>query len=365
MIPRAKTAKRPAAFADSGQQLTFLEHVHELRNRLFWIGTWFVVASGAVYPLFDHVVRLLTAPLEGRELYYLTPAGGLSFIIKICMYIGFILVMPVVIYHLFQFVAPVMKATQRRAVVMYTCASALLALIGVLFAYYATLPAAIYFLTSINIDQISSLLTVDSYLSFVFAYLLAGALLFQIPLILLVINSATPLKPSRLMQYHRHVIVTSFILAALITPTPDVVNQTIMALPIILMYQIGITMVWLKNRRRDVTTDILSVATTVTPAREHVVSIPRVATRAHQSRAHHYPRGAIADVSSVSHLSSPPQHMKPAATATLAGQVRSVDGFRPVGHSADALPRMRAPARMAVQYRRPVLKPVRTLIPTI
>ena len=279
------------------------------------------------------------------------------------MCIGLILVMPVAIYHLFQFVAPVMKAARRRAVVMYTCASAALALAGVLFAYYATLPAAIHFLTSINIDQISSLLTVDSYLSFVFAYLLAGALLFQIPLILLIINSVTPLRPSRLMNYQRHVIVGAFVLSALITPTPDVINQTIMALPIIVMYQVGVTMVWFRNRRRGVAMDMLPVPT-VAPVRERVVPTPRAVVPVPQPRARHYPRGAIADISSPQ-SPSPPQHVRPAATTTLAGQVRHVDGFRPVGHSADALPRMRAPARMAVQYRRPVLKPVRTLIPTI
>ena len=346
MKVRTKLARSHQTAPQMAHEMTFLDHLHELRGRLFWVGLWFMAASVAVYPLFDHIVRLLTAPLEGKQLYYLTPAGGLSFIIKICMYIGAILVLPVIIYHLFQFVSPVMKPVYRRAVITYTLASAVLAVCGVAFAYYACLPAALHFLTRINIDQINSLLTVDSYVSFVFAYVLAGALLFQIPLVLLIINSITPLKPTQVLSYQRHVIVIAFVVAAILTPTPDVINQTIMALPIIAMYQLGVVAVWAKNRRRQMRT--ASTRPRPTLPINHMQAEVEVPSRPH----------SVAPISL--QLTKVPQ-----VSPAILQSTKSLDGFRPTSRARHDLPRVAVPQRAGVQYRRPTVLPSRRLIPTI
>ncbi|MBP7760628.1 twin-arginine translocase subunit TatC [Candidatus Saccharibacteria bacterium] len=272
---RAKTAKpQPAA-----QPLTFLDHLQELKMRLFWVAVFFVVVSALTYPFFDAIVHVLTAPIGSTPLYYMTPAGGLSFVIKICMYVGVVGTLPVIVYHLYRFVAPVISEPRRRTVVIYTLASVGLAAMGVLFGYFVSLPAALHFLTSINIDQISSLITVDSYIAFVFAYLIAGALLFQLPLVLSIIDSVTPLKPRRLMDFQRHVIVASFVIAAIITPTPDAVNQVILAVPIIVMYQLGIVLVWLRHRSlvavREGSAQVGAVAVIAAP--ESHTTVPKTA----------------------------------------------------------------------------------------
>lgn len=248
---------------------TFMDHLQELKSRFFWIAIYFVVASGVAYPFFQLIVHILTAPLQGQKLYYLTPGGGLAFILKVCMYVGVIAILPVIMYHFYRFVAPVMKKNNARSVLGYTIASSLLAVIGIVFAYMVTLPAAIQFLTNINIDQISSMLTIDAYMSFVIGYIVAGALLFQLPLVMLIINSVTPLPPRKLMNYQRHMIVVSFVAAAIVSPTPDVVNQTILAAPMVVMYQIGIVAVWARNRRRAI--PALPVATAVRQAEPVVV----------------------------------------------------------------------------------------------
>lgn len=229
---------------------TFADHLQELKGRFFWVAVYFMVASAAAYPFFGTIVHVLTAPLGDQRLYYMTPAGGLAFILKVCMYVGIVAILPVIIYHLYKFIAPVMKKNNARTVLGYTIASSLLAAAGIAFAYFVTLPAAIQFLTNINIDQISSMITIDSYMSFVIGYILAGALLFQLPLLMLMINSMTPLPPKKMMSYQRHIIAGSFVIAAIVSPTPDVVNQTILAAPMVVMYQIGIFVVWLRNRRR-------------------------------------------------------------------------------------------------------------------
>lgn len=228
---------------------TFHDHFVELKGRLFWVAVYFAIFSGLVYPYFAQISSLLISPLGGEQLYYTAPSGGLSFIIKVCMYVGLIATLPVAIFHIYKFIMPVMGKKRSHSVASYTIISFLLAVSGVLFAYLVSLPAALHFLTNFNISGVSPLLTVDSYLSFIIAYLVAGALLFQLPLLMLMIDGVTPLKPKRLMGYQRQMIVGSFVIAAIISPTPDVINQTILAAPIVIMYQIGIMIISIRHRK--------------------------------------------------------------------------------------------------------------------
>lgn len=227
---------------------TFMDHIQELKSRLFYVAVGFVVSAGVAYPFFQDIINLLVKPLGNHKLYYMSPAGGLSFILKVCMYAGFVGVLPVIVYQLYKFIAPVMPQHRSRAILGYTVASTVLALLGIAFAYFVSLPAALHFLTGIDLNNITAMLTIDAYMSFIMAYILAGALLFQLPLVMLIINSVTPLRPGALMSYQRHMIVASFVMAAIVSPTPDIVNQTLLAAPIVIMYQVGILIVWLRQR---------------------------------------------------------------------------------------------------------------------
>lgn len=227
---------------------TLMGHLNELKNRLFWVALFFIVSAVAVFPFFDQINALLVAPLKGEELHFFTPAGGLSFIFKICLYLGVIGALPAFVYHMYKFVQPVMTVRRRRALVGYTLSSIILALAGIAFTYTIVLPAAVNFLTTIEIAGVDPVLSVDSYIAFVIAYIVAGALLFQLPLIMLLINSVTPLPPQKLLSYERHVVIGAFIAGAILSPTPDVVNQALLALPLIVMYQIGFLLVGMRNK---------------------------------------------------------------------------------------------------------------------
>lgn len=193
-------------------------------------------------------MSVIMQPLGGQQLVYLTPIGGFNFIFKVSLYFGLALILPVIIYHLYRFLEPLMQARRKRSVAFFITASFLLAIAGGCFAYYAGLPAALHFLTGFTIQNVSAMLTVESYLAFVVTYVLGFAALFQIPLILMIINSIKQIPPKQLMSFERFVILGAFIAAAIISPTPDVTNQAILAVPIILMYQIGVLLVWLQSR---------------------------------------------------------------------------------------------------------------------
>lgn len=251
-LQRNQPRKRPANHSSNANQAalpTFLEHIAELRRRIFWIVGCVLLASTLAFPFQQQIIHAITLPLGGQQLFYLTPMGGIGFVIKVCMYTGVAVTVPLLIYHLYRYLEPLMGDGRRR-VVGYTFASIGLALTGMAFAYFISLPSALHFLTGFQVDNVQAMVTVDSYLSFVMTYMIGAALLFQLPLILLIVNSITPLPPRKLLGALRFVIVGAVIVGAIISPTPDVMNQVIIAVPIVIMYVIGVIMVWAANRHR-------------------------------------------------------------------------------------------------------------------
>lgn len=235
----------------SGSSPVFMDHIRELQWRLAIVALAFLATGAAVYPFFDKIVALLLKPLGNNlSLVYLTPGGAFNFAVQVCIYAAMIGALPVALYHIYRFVMPAVEKTTLRGVLGYSLSSLLLAAVGVAFSYFLALPAAIQFLTSFDLKNISPMLTVESYLSFVMTYLLAGALLFQLPLFMTIINRIKPMTPRMLMSGQRHVILWSVVFAAVISPTPDAVNQLLLAAPMIVMYQVGIVIILLKNRKR-------------------------------------------------------------------------------------------------------------------
>lgn len=240
--------------AAAEQTATFAEHIRELRSRIMWSLLFVAIGAGVGYALHDQILQILQQPLN-EKLYYTTPTGAFSFIIRICCVFGFIVALPMVVYQAFAFFEPLVKVRTRRLFVLFVLASVLLAGAGIAFAYYISLPAALHFLVSFGSDagNIQALITANEYFNFVFAYIAGFAVLFQLPLLLIFINKIKPLTPSKLLGATRYVVLGSFIVAAVITPTPDPFNQLLMAGPIILLYFLSACLVAVMNvaaRRR-------------------------------------------------------------------------------------------------------------------
>ncbi len=224
----------------SNKSITLHDHIRELRNRLFFLSFVFIIASSIAYNYKDPLIAFLLKPLGSEKLVYLNPGGGFSFIFTVTMYVGAAVTIPFLVYHLYRFVAPALppSAQKHSAIVLISSISLLIA--GAAFGYFYAIPGALNFLNSFADGYVDPSLTADSYLNFILAYTAGLGMLFQLPLILLFIHWIHPLKPSGLLKFERFMVLGAFIAAALITPTPDVLNQTVMALPIILMYQVGV-----------------------------------------------------------------------------------------------------------------------------
>lgn len=233
--------------------LPFVEHVQELRRRLYYIATSIIIWGCAAYGVQQHIVNILLRPAKGQHFIYTTPGGGLDFLFRICVYSGIILSLPVIVYNCLRFIEPLMSKASTRFILWGSAISGVLAVAGMIFGYFLGLPAALHFLLhQFTTAQIEPLVTIQSYFGFVVMYMVGAALLFQLPLLLILINRIKPLNPRRLLGYQRWVILIAFILAVLMNPTPNIISQLLVAVPFVLMYQIGIGLIALINREKRV-----------------------------------------------------------------------------------------------------------------
>jgi len=240
-MPKVKKPKVKAS------KVPFFTHVAELRSGLYSYLLLLIISSIVGYLLQDKILKILLTPLN-QPLYYTSPAGGFNFTIKLAIFFGFVVSLPFLVFQVLRFVEPAIPSEARFSVMSLLVSTSVLMLLGILFAYFVSLPAALHFLSKFSSGEVKSLISTSEYFSFVTRYLVGFGLLFQLPLIMIFINKIIRLKFSQLIGLERWVILVAFIVAAILTPTPDFLNQTIMAVPIILLYQLSVLIVWFANR---------------------------------------------------------------------------------------------------------------------
>ena len=223
------------------------EHISEIRNRTIICISIFAIGVFYGFYFSDTLIYFSTSPLH-QPLYYSSPAGGVAITFKIAIYFGLIVALPVITYHIIKFLQPAFENISDQHVLLWIYISYFLMLSGMTFAYFAIIPASLSFLNDFSSPQIEALITADNYFSFIGIYLLAFAIFFQLPLILLIVNKVNRLSPKLLLKQEKIVILASFIVAAVISPTVDVVNQFFIAIPLIFLYQVSIIIIWFSNR---------------------------------------------------------------------------------------------------------------------
>lgn len=243
------TAQNFKSKTDDTGRMTIAEHVNELRRRALWCLLALFTGGIIGYRFQETIINWLTKPL-GKELFYSSPTGGFDFLIKICLFVGFLGSIPIILYNFMKFILPSLPKMKDAKIGRTFLLSIVLAGLGVLFAYKVSLPAALHFLNEFSNNHVQSLISAQEYFNFVIIYLGGFAALFQMPLILVFLNKLVRLNVRKLARNQRFVILISFIIAAILTPTPDPINQTLMAVPIILLYQLSVTFVWIANRKQ-------------------------------------------------------------------------------------------------------------------
>ena len=246
-----KHRNQPQTTQNKTKLAPFVEHLYELRRRLYYVALSILLWGAAIYFVQQHVVRILLSPAHGQHFIYTSVGGGIDFLFRICIYGGIVLSLPVIVYNILCFTEPLLTDATKRFIFIGSFISGLLAFVGIIFGYYVGLPAALHFLLhQFTTIQIQPLVTIQSYLHFVIVYMVGSAMLFQLPLLLVFINRIKPLEPKKLFHYERWVILVAFVLAGLMNPTPNILSQLLVAGPFILMYQVGIVLIAVINRSK-------------------------------------------------------------------------------------------------------------------
>lgn len=220
--------------------MPLLQHLEELRQRLIRVVIAVAVGIIAGMAVAEPVLKMLIAPLEGNLPQALSPTEGPAVYFKVAVVIGVVIAMPVIMYQIFQFLAPGLEANEKRYVLIGAPVASLCFALGVAFAAVVLLPVAIPFLNGFLGDIVEHHYSIDYYMSFVSNILLWAGLVFETPLVMFFLAKLGVVTPQGFAQARRIVIVGAAVGAAIITPTVDPVNMMLVMGPFLLLYELGI-----------------------------------------------------------------------------------------------------------------------------
>jgi sec-independent protein translocase protein TatC len=234
---------RSAGNSPSQKEMSFLEHLDELRSKIIKALIGILVAAILCVFFADFIVQtILLHPLRsvGLKAQVLSPYGIVMLYMESVLICGIILSMPFTIYCLWTFVAPGLLPKERRYISRIVFFTSFCFFTGVAFGYYILLPAALNFFASFGTQNIDLNIALDQYVTFMLTLLLGAGLVFELPMVSFFLSKMGLLTPGFMRKYRRHAIVVIFIVSAIVTPTPDLVTQTLLALPMILLYEASI-----------------------------------------------------------------------------------------------------------------------------
>ncbi len=214
-----------------------MPHLDELRRRLIIVGLGFIVATLICYSFVGKILPWLIAP--AGHLVYTSPLDGFNAYMTIASVLGFIVSLPLTLYHIWAFVGKALRPQEKQAIILVAPLSFIFFLCGVSFAFYVAVPLTYRFLMSFSSEYMEPMITVSSYMGFLANMLIVFGVTFELPLVLAFLAKIGIATPEFLRQKRRHAIMIIFILATIITP-PDVVSQVLLAIPLIVLYELGI-----------------------------------------------------------------------------------------------------------------------------
>ncbi len=237
------------------RELSFTEHLGELRRRLLVCALALVVGTGVSLVFYRQIIEFLVRPSglatgAGGQLIYTEVTEFLTTAFKVSVLAGFVLALPIVIYQVIMFVAPGLTPRERRALFGFLPLVLVAFLAGMSFGYFVLTPPALNFLLTFGEDVATPLIRVSNIVNLMVRLLFWMGVSFETPLIMFMLAQLGIVSSRRLARFRRVWVVVAFVLGALITPTFDPVNQTLVALPLLALYEFGVLLARLAERGR-------------------------------------------------------------------------------------------------------------------
>ncbi|HET9751552.1 MAG TPA: twin-arginine translocase subunit TatC [Myxococcales bacterium] len=248
------TPPTPAAPEDD-IHLSLREHLIELRKRLKWAMIWLLIGFCASYYWSQQIFHFLMLPIfaalpDGEKaLHFSSSIEPFLIYLKVGLYAGIFVASPMIFWQIWLFVAPGLYRRERKKIVPFVLAATVFFIGGATFCYTIVLPPAFQFLINTAGPDIKPVLMMDEQLGLVMLMLLAFAIIFELPLILTLLAMMGVVDYKVLSKYRRHAIVVNVIVAAFVTPTGDPFNLALMALPMMVCYELGVLGAWIFGKK--------------------------------------------------------------------------------------------------------------------
>jgi sec-independent protein translocase protein TatC len=235
-------------------EMSFLDHIEELRWRIIYsligILVFTIIAWIFIDPLVE-IVLLKPAREANASLQNLRPFGQLFLYVQVAIIVGIVASLPNIFYQLWKFIAPALKKKERKYILWIVFFSTFCFLAGIAFAYFVMLPLAMKFAAQFGTQEISNEFAIDEYMSIIISVMLAAGVVFELPMVSFFLSKLGILTPKFMRKYRRHAIVIILVLAAILTPGADPVSQVILAVPLVLLYEISIFISKISSKKSD------------------------------------------------------------------------------------------------------------------
>lgn len=225
-------------------EMTFLEHLGELRKRIFWAIVSILVFFLGSWPFTDQIYSFLSMPVlkflpQGEKLAFTSLTEPFMMYIKLAFIAGLFAASPFVFWQLWKFISPGLYPKEKKMVFPFVIFTTFFFLLGGAFAYYQVFPLACQFFLDMGKD-FQAILTIDEYFSLAFRVILGVAVVFELPVLVFLLARLRIVTAGFLLKYIKYAVVIIFIVAAVITPTPDMITQSLFAGPMLILYLLSI-----------------------------------------------------------------------------------------------------------------------------
>ena len=217
--------------------MSLIAHLTELRSRIIKCLVATGLGSVVGYYYIQEIMHYITLP--AGKLYYMQPAEAFFTYLKVACVAGFLLALPIIFWQVWRFFLPALTTRERMVLGIVVPTSVVLFFCGLAFSFFLVLPAGIKFFLGFGNTELEALLSVDKYFDFVIMFVIPFGFIFELPLVITILGKMGLITSAFLKKYQRIIIFLSFVVGALITPTPDVFTQSMIALPIIVLYEVG------------------------------------------------------------------------------------------------------------------------------
>ncbi len=248
--------------------LPLTDHLSELRARVFKILVAWMAATALAFVYSEELFRALLAPAiaalgpAGGKLQAISPAEIFFTYMKVSLLAGFVATVPVFFWQIWAFIAPGLYPSEKRVAAPFVGIASSLFLAGAVFAHQLVFPAVFEFFASFRNDFVDPAWTMREVFSMTTQLILAFGLCFEMPVLVFFFAASGVVTPRQLFGWSKYAVLVSFVVAAVLTPTPDAVTQTLLAGPLIALYMLGVGVSWLFVRGRDAKAEEKRVATT-------------------------------------------------------------------------------------------------------